>query len=73
MNPLISLILTNYDNYEDTIECVHSLKKIDYSNYNIIVIDNGSVNPNKEAINFLKTNAQYYSIKEKACPKKRVK
>lgn len=40
--PLIYIILVNYNGYKDTIECVYSLKKINYSNYKIIIVDNAS-------------------------------
>ena len=40
MNPLVSIILVNYNGYEDTVECVRSLKEIDYDNYEVIVVDN---------------------------------
>jgi len=38
----VSIIILNYNGVKDTIECLESLKKIDYPNYEIIVIDNGS-------------------------------
>ena len=42
MQKKIYIILLNWNNEEDTIECIESLKKINYNNYKIIVIDNGS-------------------------------
>lgn len=42
MNPKVSIILLNWNGWEDTIECLESLYQINYSNYNVIVIDNGS-------------------------------
>lgn len=41
-NPKVSIIILNWNGWKDTIECLESLKKIDYSNYEIIVVDNGS-------------------------------
>ena len=41
-SPLISIILVNYNGYKDTIECVESLKRITYENYEIVIVDNGS-------------------------------
>lgn len=43
--PLVYIIVLNYINYQDTIKCVESLKKLDYSNFQIIIVDNAS--PNK--------------------------
>jgi len=39
----VSIIILNWNGLEDTIECLESLKKIAYPNYEVIVIDNGSV------------------------------
>lgn len=38
----VSIIVLNWNNYEDTKECLESLKEITYSNYEIIIVDNGS-------------------------------
>lgn len=40
--PKIAIILVNYNGKSDTIECLSSLEKLSYSNYEIIIIDNGS-------------------------------
>ena len=40
--PKVSIIILNWNGLKDTIECLESLKKITYSNYEAIVIDNGS-------------------------------
>lgn len=42
--PLVYIILVNYNGYKDTIECVESLRKINFNNYKIIVVDNASTN-----------------------------
>jgi GT2 family glycosyltransferase len=49
--PKVYIVLVNYNTWEDTIECIESLKKIDYPNYQIIVVDNNSPN---DSIKFLK-------------------
>lgn len=51
MNPSISIIILNWNGWEDTIECLESLYQIDYPNYNVIVVDNGS---SDESINKIK-------------------
>ncbi len=48
--PRVALILLNYKNWQDTIECLDSLKKIDYPDYLIAVIDNGSSDSSIEKI-----------------------
>jgi GT2 family glycosyltransferase len=40
--PEASIILVNWNGLEDTIECLESLKKITYPNYEVIVVDNAS-------------------------------
>ena len=40
--PLVAIILVNYNGFEDTVACIQSLEKIDYPNYQIYVVDNGS-------------------------------
>lgn len=40
--PKVSIIILNWNGLEDTIECLESLKKITYTNYEVIVVDNGS-------------------------------
>jgi GT2 family glycosyltransferase len=42
MKPNVSIIILNWNGYEDTLECLESLYQIDYPNYNVIVVDNGS-------------------------------
>ena len=51
MNNKVCIILLNYNNPKDTIECVKSLYKIDYSNYEIIVVDNKSTDNSLEVLN----------------------
>jgi hypothetical protein len=40
--PKVSIIILNWNGLEDTIECLESLKKVTYPNYEVIVVDNGS-------------------------------
>lgn len=42
MNPLVYIILVNYNGYHDTAECMSSLDRINYDNFRIIIIDNAS-------------------------------
>ncbi len=50
MNRKIGIVVLNYKNYTDTIECLHSLAKISYPNTEIIVVDNNSQNDSLEHI-----------------------
>jgi GT2 family glycosyltransferase len=40
--PRVSIIILNWNGLRDTLECLASLKIIDYPNYEIIVVDNAS-------------------------------
>lgn len=40
--PKVSIIILNWNGLEDTTECLESLEKITYPNYQLIVVDNGS-------------------------------
>ena len=41
-NPLIAIIIVNWNGCAHTLECISSVQNIDYANFKIIVIDNGS-------------------------------
>ena len=41
-NPKVSVIILNWNGLEDTIECLESLRKVDYPNYEVVVVDNAS-------------------------------
>ena len=43
-NPKISIVILNWNGYEDTSECIKSLMRLTYSIYKIVVVDNGSSN-----------------------------
>jgi GT2 family glycosyltransferase len=57
----VGIIVLNYLNYNDTIECVNSLLDINYDNYDIIVVDNGSNNSSFEILkdNFVNERKVY--------------
>jgi len=42
VQPLVYVILLDYDGRDDTIECLESLRGLDYGNFKILLIDNGS-------------------------------
>lgn len=47
-DPLVSIIIPSKDNYKIIKQCVDSIKKVTkYSNYEIIIVDNGSSDDNK--------------------------
>lgn len=40
--PKVAVILLNYNGLEDTLQCLESLRQIDYENLLVILVDNGS-------------------------------
>ncbi|MDF2386932.1 glycosyltransferase family 2 protein [Nostoc ellipsosporum NOK] len=48
--PQIYIIVLNWNGKEDTIECLESVQKIDYPNYKILLVDNGSIDDSVAAI-----------------------
>ena len=50
MTPLVEIIVLNWNGLSDTVNCLTSLQGLDYPNYSVIVVDNGSVDGSVEAI-----------------------
>lgn len=48
--PKVYFIVLNFNAFEDTIECINSLKAITYPNYEIVVVDNASMDSSIEKI-----------------------
>jgi len=46
----VAIIILNWNGWKDTIECLESVVRNTYSNYQVIVIDNGSTNASMEKI-----------------------
>ena len=41
--PSVWIVILNWNNYEDTKECLLSLKSLNYKNYQVVLVDNGSI------------------------------
>lgn len=48
--PKVAIIILNWNGWQDTVECLESLQKIDYPCYEIIIVDNGSTDDSVEMI-----------------------
>lgn len=48
LTPKVYIILLNYNGWKDTIECLESILKNDYENYEVVVVDNASSNNSLE-------------------------
>lgn len=48
--PLLFVVVLNWNAFKDTDECLHSLKKVEYPNLQVVVVDNGSSDDSPEQI-----------------------
>lgn len=67
MEDRIAIILVNYNGWKDTIECLYSLEKVNYKNFEVVVVDNASTDKSVEELIKYGDNAniQYQLIVEK--------
>lgn len=49
-SPKVSIVILNYKNWQDTLECLDSVLQITYPSYRVIVVDNDSQNGSLEQI-----------------------
>jgi GT2 family glycosyltransferase len=42
LSSLVSIVILNWNNPQDTIECLHSVLSLNYPNFSTLVVDNGS-------------------------------
>ncbi len=50
MDPRVTVIILNWNGWKDTVECLESLFQINYSNFDVIVVDNDSHDESLEKI-----------------------
>jgi GT2 family glycosyltransferase len=48
--PKVAIIILNWNGWQDTIECLESIKKVDYEDLEVIVVDNASKDASIEKI-----------------------
>lgn len=60
MNLTVCIIILNWNNYHDTVSCVQSLRQMSYTNYRVVVVDNGSTN---ESVGVLESLDNIHLIK----------
>lgn len=51
MQPKVYIIILNWNGFEDTAQCLKSVMELEYDNYKIILVDNGSVDGSVEKFN----------------------
>lgn len=50
MEPKVGIIITSWNNKEDTLECLRSVYRIEYPDIMVVVVDNGSTDGAADAI-----------------------
>jgi GT2 family glycosyltransferase len=75
MNPRVSVIILNWNGWEDTIECLESFYQINYPNYDLILVDNDSMdNSISKIIDYcegnIKPESEFYSYQRENKPVK---
>ena len=48
--PLVAISILNWNGWEDSLECLESVRRLDYPNYLTVVVDNGSSNGSADKI-----------------------
>ncbi|MEW6685478.1 MAG: glycosyltransferase family 2 protein [Candidatus Edwardsbacteria bacterium] len=48
--PLVYIVILNWNNWWDTLECVSTLEETNYPNFKILIVDNGSSNDSVERL-----------------------
>ena len=62
MKPKVGIVILNYNNWSDTINCIDSLRLLKYDNYITIIVDNASPDDSKRHIlSYLKDNLSNYN------------
>lgn len=65
VQPKVSIIILNWNRLDDTMECLESLKKIIYPNYDVILIDNGSSGNDAEVLKSKFGNEVFFIANDK--------
>jgi GT2 family glycosyltransferase len=48
--PLVFVLILAYNNISDTVECLQSVRRVSYSNFRILVVDNGSTDRTSDEV-----------------------
>lgn len=72
-HPHVSIIILNWNGWKDTIECLESVYQIEYPNFDVIVVDNNSVDDSLDQIRAyssgeLKVDSDFFGYKAENKP-----
>ena len=48
--PRVYIVLLNWNGWQDTLECMHSLRRMEYQSWHAVIVDNGSTDDSVERI-----------------------
>ena len=48
--PSVGIVVLNWESYNDTVECLESLRKVEYPDFRVVVVDNGSTDGSGERL-----------------------
>jgi GT2 family glycosyltransferase/glycosyltransferase involved in cell wall biosynthesis len=64
-NPMVSLVVLNYNKPDYTLECIKSIfEKTESFSYEIVLVDNGSTAESKECFNAISQRVKYINLSE---------
>ena len=49
-SPMVATVLLNWNGWKDTLACLASLEGLDYPNYEVVVVDNGSTDGSEDKV-----------------------
>ncbi len=61
--PKVSIIIVNYKGWQETIRCLKSIAELDYPNFDVFVVENGSPNESFERIQGFIQKQKFQSLK----------
>ena len=60
--PKVAVIVLNWNNAPDTLNCLESLHRQDYENFEIVVVDNGSTDDSVQAVNSVSYDLRLFEL-----------
>ena len=62
MNNCVYIIILNWNGADDTIECLESVQQLNYKNYKIVLVENGSDDDSLEKISLWTKKSNLYTV-----------
>jgi GT2 family glycosyltransferase len=62
--PHVAIVIVNWNDYDETVQCLKSLESISYPNYDVTVVDNGSHDASGERLGWQFANHRHIRLEE---------